>query len=97
MPPGLRSIVRSEARLLEDACETPSGEIGERRGLGLAAAMEIRKVLRSGRACLGRSGPGMANNVTCLEILLVLGLLEDQIFRKGSRRVTDMQARVNHL
>src|ERR1700730_6142281 len=96
-PPWIGMFIRVEPDPFEHAREVPSGQVGERRGVGSMSALDLCEVVARGRTGIGRSGPGMTDHVARLEVFLILGLLEDQVLGKSRGRVAHMQTSKNHL
>ena len=63
----------------------------------LASSLQFLEVSRRGRAGVGGSRPGVLQDVSSLEILLIAGLLEGQVLRKGRGAVAQVQAGENDL
>src|SRR6266851_2848874 len=95
IPPdgGLGHLARVVPGLLVNLVEIPSREIREGRRLSRAPLPQIVEVALRRGACIFGTCPGMPQYVPPLEILLVLSLLERQIFRKGRRRISHVQPR----
>src|SRR3954468_20394959 len=87
LPPGwIGRLRRVVAHPLVNAGHVPSGQRGERLGFLTVTDRELLAVGARGGAG-GGAAPGMPDDVATLEVLLVAGLLEDQVLREVLRVV----------